>query len=150
MLTHTPILTSLSLSSKNVVLLKISKTKVLPHIELNRMLAIGAAFTGATRALVADMRTKGYTPYDKRPIGPAKRPMKAAWQASSAVVHFTLHHTFSLRRSVPLSAVSVCATGINECKRRTNELFTETVTVPKQSLSYGYSSERYRTYPSIL
>lgn len=71
-----------------------SKTKDLRHIELNAMLDIAIAFTDATKTLVADMRAKGYDPYDKRLIGPAKRPLDAAWRASSAVVHFTLHQAF--------------------------------------------------------
>lgn len=71
-----------------------SKAKDLRHIELNAMLDIAIAFTDATRTLVADMRAKGYNPDDKRPIGPAGRPMDAAWRASSAVVHFTLHQAF--------------------------------------------------------
>ena len=71
-----------------------SKAKALRHIELNAMLDIAIAFTDATRTLVADMRAKGYDPDDKRPMGPAKRPMDAAWRASSAVVHFTLHQAF--------------------------------------------------------
>ena len=129
---------------------QLSKTNVLRHIELDRMLDITVAFTAATRALVAGARTRGYSPYDKRPIGPAKRPMKAARQASNSVVHLTLHHTLPLRRSVPPSAAtSVCATGIYECSKPTNEFSTEKVTVPKQFLSYGYPSERYLTHPSI-
>ncbi|MXY08160.1 MAG: hypothetical protein F4058_04415 [Rhodothermaceae bacterium] len=85
----------MSLSSKKVVLLNKSKTRIHPYIELNRMLDTTAAFTGATRALVSDMCAKGYNPYYKRSADPAKRPMKAAWEASDAVVHFTLHHSFS-------------------------------------------------------
>ena len=113
MLTHTPRLTSLSLNSKKVLSLNMSNNEALLHIELNRILNIAQAFTDATRALIADMCAKGFNPYDKRPIGPSKRPMKTAWLASSAVVHFTLHHTLSLRRSVPPSAAtSVCVIGI--------------------------------------
>ena len=77
-----------------------SNNEALLQIELNRILNIARAFTDATRALIADMCAKGCNPYDKRPIGPAKRPMKTAWQALTAVVHFTLHYTLSLRRSV--------------------------------------------------
>ena len=128
-----------------------SKTKALRHIELDGILDITLAFTDATRALVSDMRAKEYNPYDKWSTDPAKRPMKAAWQASCAVVHFTLYHTLPLQRSVPPFAfTSVCTTAIYECSRHTNELFTEKATVPKQSLSYGYPSETYLTYPSIL
>ena len=71
-----------------------SKGNALRHIELNAMLDIAIAFTDATRTLVADMRAKGYDPDDKRPIGPARRPIDAVWRASSAVVHFTLHQAF--------------------------------------------------------
>lgn len=71
-----------------------SEAKALRHIELNAMLDIAIAFTDATKTLVADMRAKGYDPDDKRPIGPANRPIDAAWRASSAVVHFTLHQAF--------------------------------------------------------
>lgn len=71
-----------------------SEAKALRHIELNAMLDIAIAFADATKSLVADMRAKAYSPDDKRPVGPAKRPIDAAWRASSAVVHFTLHQAF--------------------------------------------------------
>ena len=103
-----------------------SEDKALPHIELNRMLNIAVASMDATGVLVADMRAKGYNPYDKRPIAPAKRPINTKWQASSAAVHFTLHNTLPLWRSVSASAASsVCAIGIYECSRHADELFAE-------------------------
>ena len=107
---YIPTLTLSSLSSKQVLLLNMSKTKVLRHIELNRTLDIAVAFTAATRALVAEMHTKGNNPYGKRPVGTAKRSINTTWQASTAVVHFTLHNTLPLWRSVsPSAATGVCA-----------------------------------------
>ena len=43
----------------------------------------------------------------------------------------------------------LAGSGIYGCSRPTYELSTEEVTVPKQSLSYGWPSEWYRTRPSI-
>ena len=129
---YIPKLTLLSPSSKQVLLLNLSKTEVLRHNELNRMLDIAVAFAAATRALVAEMHTKGNTPYGNRPVGTAKRPINTTWQASTAVVRFTLHNTLRLWRSVsPSAATSVCATGIYECSRHAGELFTRKATVPK-------------------
>ncbi len=72
-LTYTPRLTSLNLNSNKVLSLNMSNNEALLHIELNRILNIAQAFTDATRALIADMCTKGNNPYGKRPVGPTKR-----------------------------------------------------------------------------